>query len=444
MSVIITILSVLNLAAVIILFTRLKSNRPDLNNKFEQLEKIQERIEKSVKDEIFRNRDEQRQILKIFEDSLLSRMRDNENSQKNHADTFLKQFSSLTIMNEEKLEKVRHIVEERLELLQKENREKLDKMREVVDEKLHATLEKRLSSSFQIVNDRLESVYKGLGEMQMLASDVGDLKKVLTNVKTRGTWGEIQLGMLLEQILTSQQYDKNVETRKNSNERVEFAVKLPGKDDDADMPVWLPIDAKFPQEDYQRLVSAQETAKLEEIEKNRKQLEIRIKAEARDIRDKYLNPPATTDFAIMYLPTEGLFAEVLNRDGLFEYLQREYKIVVTGPTTLAALLNSLQMGFKTLAIQKRSSEVWRLLAAVKQQFGKFGVILDKTQKKLSEASNTIEEAAKKSRTIEKRLNKVEEMPKAGELEAAREMIEVDALENDEQIEDVFVGNEDRS
>jgi DNA recombination protein RmuC len=246
--------------------------------------------------------------------------------------------------------------------------------------------------------------------MQTLATGVGDLKKVLTNVKTRGTWGEIQLGNLLEQMLTPAQYDRNVATRRGGSERVEFAVRLPGPEEDEDSVVWLPIDAKVPQEDYQRLVDAHERGDPEAAEEASRQLEARIKAEGRSIRDKYVNPPKTTDFAIMFLPTEGLYAEVLRRPGLADGMQQQYRVMVAGPTTLAALLNSLQMGFRTLAIQKRSGEVWKLLGAVKKQFGQFTGILEKVQKKLDEASSNIGDASQKSRSIENRLKKGEELP----------------------------------
>ena len=242
------------------------------------------------------------------------------------------------------------------------------------------------------MSDRLEQVYKGLGEMRSLATGVGDLKKVLSNVKTRGTWGEIRLGNILEQILTPDQYDVNVVTKKGSSDRVEFAVRLPGQGKDKTKVVWMPIDSKFPQEDYQRLLDAQEAADKELAEKSVKSLETRIKAEAKFIREKYIDPPHTTDFGVMFLPVEGLYAEVLRRPGLCDFLQREYRIVVTGPTTLAALLNSLQMGFRTLAIEKRSSEVWELLGTVKTEFGRFGDVLAKTKKKLQEASTSIDKA----------------------------------------------------
>lgn len=333
------------------------------------------------------------------------------NQQKHLLDSFAKQLAELTKMNEQKLENVRSTVSSGLKSLQDENTKKLDEMRATVDEKLHATLEKRLGESFKLVSDRLELVHKGLGEMQSLASGVGDLKRVLTNVKARGMVGEIQLENLLEQILTSDQYAKNVTTKMGTSERVEFAVKLPARDGNGP-DVLLPLDSKFPLEDYQRLLEAQEAGDPVLAQDAAKQLEIRIKASAKDIHDKYINPPHTTDFAILFLPIEGLFAEVLRKSGLWEVLQREYHVVITGPTTLAALLNSLQMGFRTLAIQKRSGEVWNLLAAVKSEFGKFGTILEKTQKKLQEATNTIEEATRKTRTIERKLRDVEALPAA--------------------------------
>jgi DNA recombination protein RmuC len=288
-------------------------------------------------------------------------------------------------------------------------------MRATVDEKLQTTLEKRLGESFKQVSERLEQVYKGLGEMRNLATGVGDLKKVLTNVKTRGTWGEIRLSHILEQILTPDQYGVNVATKKNSNERVEFAIKLPGQDTDEQKVVWMPIDSKFPQEDYQRLLDAQEAADKELSEKSIKNLEMRIKTEAKFIKEKYIDPPHTTDFGIMFLPIEGLYAEVLRRPGLCDTLQREFRIVVTGPTTLAALLNSLQMGFRTLAIEKRSSEVWELLGVVKTEFGKFGDVLAKTKKKLKEASNTIGQAEVRTRAIERKLRDVEQVPQPTDL-----------------------------
>lgn len=324
-------------------------------------------------------------------------------------EAFSGQLKVLTEMNESKLERVRGVVEERLATLQEDNNKKLEQMRQTVDEKLHATLEQRLSESFKQVSERLVAVHEGLGEMKTLAHDVGDLKKVLSNVKTRGTFGEVQLEMLLEQILAAEQYEKNVGTKAGSDNRVEFAIRLPGQGEGKE-PIYLPIDCKFPIEDYQKMLDAEESGDLVGFGEAAKALTARIKAEAKAISSKYIDPPRTTDFAIMYLPIEGLFAEVLRVPGLAESLQREYRVIVSGPTTLTALLNSLQMGFRTLAIQKRSSEVWELLGAIKTQFGTFGDLLDKTQKKLREASNSIDTAAKKSRTIERKLRNVQELP----------------------------------
>ncbi|RJP77525.1 MAG: DNA recombination protein RmuC [Candidatus Zixiibacteriota bacterium] len=380
----------------------------------------QERLERLISEEAARgrqeasaaaqaSREELGRTLKNMNDSLLNGMTKNAEAQYRQLDAFSRQLQFLTESNTQSLDKMRETVEGRLKSLQDDNAAKLEKMRATVDEKLHETLEKRLGESFNVVSERLELVHKGLGEMQALASGVGDLKKVLTNVKTRGTWGEIQLGNLLEQILTLEQYAANVCTRRGSSERVEFAIRLPGNKT-SDGEVWIPMDAKFPQESYQRLLEAQEKADSEAASAAARELEARIKGEARDIRDKYLDPPHTTDFGIMFLPSEGLYAEVLRRPGLCEQLQREFRVVIAGPTTLTALLNSLQMGFRTLAIEKRSSEVWTLLGAVKTEFGKFGDILDKTQDKLSQASKAIEEGAKRSRAIERKLRTVQELP----------------------------------
>ncbi len=324
-------------------------------------------------------------------------------------DTLVRQLSVLTEAQAQRMLELRGSVETRLRELQTDNAAKLEEMRRTVDEKLHATLEQRLGESFKLVSDRLEQVHRGLGEMQTLAAGVGDLNRMLTGVKTRGIWGEVQLGNLLEQVLTPQQYEQNVATRRGSSERVEYAIRLPGRDSDGGT-VWLPIDAKFPREDYERLLDAQERADAAGVEEAGRQLETRIKLEARSIRDKYLDPPQTTDFAIMFLPTEGLYAEVLRRPGLGELLQREYRVTVAGPTTLTAVLNSLQMGFRTLAIEKRSSEVWTVLGAVKTEFGKFGDILAKTKKKLEEATNTIGNAETRTRAIERKLRGVEALP----------------------------------
>ena len=314
------------------------------------------------------------------------------------------------VQNEQRMDGMRGTLEQGLTRMQEQNQQKLEEMRVTVDEKLHTTLDRRLNESFQLVVERLEQVSKGLGEMQSLASGVGDLKKVLTNVKTRGTWGEVQLGALLEQILAPNQYRANVAVRPNSAERVDYAVVLPGKGEESDEEVFLPIDAKFPQEDYHRLIQASERGAAEEVEAATKALEAAIRVQARRIHEKYVDPPHTTDYAIMFLPTEGLYAEVLRGGTLAESLQQQYRIIITGPTTLAALLNSLQMGFRTLAIERRSSEVWRLLGAVRTEFGRFSDLLSKTQRKLQQASDSIEDAAKKTRTIQRKLQNVAEIP----------------------------------
>ena len=304
----------------------------------------------------------------------------------------------------------RETLEQKLERLQQDNSAKLEQMRQTVDEKLHATLETRLSESFRQVSERLELVHKGLGEMQTLATGVGDLKRVLSNVKARGIFGETQLAALLEQVMTPEQYEKNVATRPGSRERVEFAIRLPGREDGS--PVLLPIDAKFPQEDYQRLLAAQEAGDLGAAEIAGKALEARVKMEARSIAEKYVEPPHTTEFALLYLPFEGLFAEVLRRPGLFDYLQREWRVMICGPTNLLAYLNSLQMGFRTLAIQQRSSEVWKVLGTVKSEFGRFAEVLANTKRQLQTVANTIDQAEVRTRQIERKLKDVEAVPGA--------------------------------
>jgi len=313
----------------------------------------------------------------------------------------------------DKLEKaqegLRMAVETALEKLRNDNAEKLEQMRVTVDEKLQGTLEQRLGASFKLVSEQLEQVFRGIGEMQSLATGVGDLKKMLSNVKMRGAWGEVSLGSLLDQVLTADQYERNVEVKPGSNQRVEYAIKLPGGDD-AGGPVWLPIDAKFPNEDYERLIDASDRGEKDAAEVASKAVEMRIRTSAKDICEKYIQPPHSTDFAVLFLPTEGLFAEIIRRPGLVDDLQREYRIVVTGPTTLMALLNSLRMGFKTLAIQKRSSDVWRVLGAVKTEFGKYGDVLDKVQQKLQEASNTIDKVSVRRRAIDRKLRGVEILP----------------------------------
>ena len=327
------------------------------------------------------------------------------------ADSLGEQLRALSEANERRLAEVRTAVETRLGALQEGNEKKLDQMRATVDEKLHATLEQRLGESFKQVADRLEQVHKGLGEMQSLARDVGALNRVLTNVKTRGIFGEVQLAGLLEQVFTPEQYATNVATVPGSAERVEFAIRLPGQRDDG-QPLWLPIDAKFPREDYERLLDAQERADLPALEAAAKAIETRLRLEARTIRDKYIAPPHTTDFAILFVPTEGLYAEALRRPGLVQAMQRDHKVMLAGPTTLLATLSSLQMGFRTLALEKRSAEVWEVLGAVKTEFGKFGDVLAKTRKKLEEATNTIDQAQTRTNVMTRRLKSVEALPEA--------------------------------
>ena len=369
-----------------------------------------ERLESRMPDEFSKNREENRNLQRENRKEILSSLDMFRSSMINET----AKVSSLTKKQldsfEQKIGVLTGTIEQKLELIRNDNSSKLEEMRKTVDEKLHETLEKRLGDSFKLVSERLEEVHKGLGEMQSLATGVGDLKKVLTNIKTRGTWGEVQLGAILESILTPDQYSVNVATKKSSAARVEFAIKLPGKDEEA---VWLPIDAKFPKEDYEKLVDAQDAGDTEAIETAKKNILIRIKQEAKDISTKYIDPPGTTDFGILFLPVEGLYAEVLRMPGIIDTLQRDYRIVISGPTTLSAFLNSLQMGFRTLVIEKRSSEVWSVLGAVKTEFSKFGDILDKTKKKLQEATNTIDTASRKSRTIHRKLRDVVELPDSG-------------------------------
>jgi DNA recombination protein RmuC len=389
-----------------ILFRKATVDLSPLQQALQATDKVGERTERAVRDEFSRNRTE------AAGNAQHSRL-ETATALKNVGDSL-----------DQRLGAMRETIESRLGKIQEENTKKLDEMRQTVDEKLQGTLEKRLGESFKLVSERLEQVYKGLGEMQSLAVGVGDLKRVLTNVKARGTWGEVQLERMLEQVLCPEQYDKNVAT-KDGGERVEFAIKLPGRGDKDEI-VWLPIDAKFPIEDYQRLQDAQEKGDAELAEAAGKQLEIRIKGCAGDICDKYLNPPKTTDFGILFLPTEGLFAEVVRRPGLAELIQRDCKVVIAGPTTLWSILNSLQMGFRTLAIQQRSSEVWNLLAAVKTEFGKYGDVLAGVQKKLQEAANKVEDVGKRSRAIGRKLRDVQELPVAD----AQKVLMLEVVEGD--------------
>jgi DNA recombination protein RmuC len=331
-------------------------------------------------------------------------------SQYDQLQSIAKRVQELTESNTVSIEKLRSTIDTQLKYLQESNENKLDLMRQTVDEKLQSTLEKRLGESFKLVSERLEAVQHGLGEMQNLATGVGDLKRVLTNVKARGTWGEVQLGSLLEQILTPDQYEKNINIKAGSLESVEYAVRLPGKDDSLESCVWMPIDSKFPQEDYLRLVEAADAADVDAVQRATAALIRSVHSSAKEIRDKYIEPPKTTDFAIMFLPTEGLYAEILRQPGQVEKIQQDYRIVIAGPTSLSAILSSLRIGFRTLAIEKRSSEVWKVLGAVKTEFGKFGDVLNKVKKQLNTASNTIDQTNVRTRAMERRLRAVEELP----------------------------------
>ncbi|HEV8418572.1 MAG TPA: DNA recombination protein RmuC [Candidatus Udaeobacter sp.] len=362
------------LVAVIMLLARRGNQKPAT-----ELAKRLETIDRSLRDEFSRNREEAGAAAKNQREELAR-----------------------------SLEGVRSIVDVRLRQLQDDNAQQIDKMRATVDEKLQGTLEKRLGESFRLVSERLEQVHQGLGAMRQLASDVGGLQRVLTNVKTRGGWSEWQLGVLLDEMLTPEQFAKNIKMREDTDERVEFAIKLPG--DENGTPVWLPIDAKFPMEHYDRLAAAQEKGDPASVEIAIKTLETQLKRCAKDICEKYINPPKTTDFALLFLPSEGLYAEAIRRIGLVQNVQRDCRVTFVGPTTLAALLNSLQMGFRTLAIQKRSSEVWNLLAAVKTEFGKFGDSLSAVKEKIDQASRKMEDVDVRSRAITKKLRDVEELP----------------------------------
>jgi DNA recombination protein RmuC len=375
-------------------------------------------------------REEVVSTLSKISETMSTTLKDLAAAQKSELEKMASEIGKLTDSNERRLEAVRGTIECRLQSIQVENAQQLELMRQTVDEKLQGTLEKRLADSFKQVSERLEQVHNGFGAVQALATGVGDLKKVLANVKTRGTWAEVQLGTMLEQMLNPDQFAANVAT-KEGGERVEFAIRLPGQGGN-DEPVWLPIDAKFPIEDYHRLTGAQEKGDVEAVETAVRQLEQRVKACAKDIGAKYLNPPRTTDFAIMFLPIEGLFAEVIRRNGLCEYIQRQCRVVIAGPTTLWSILNSIQIGFRTLAIQKRSSEVWNLLAAVKTEWTKYGDLLEAVQKKINQASETIDKVKVRSRAIGRKLKDVQELP-TGEASAALLEATVDEYgdENDE-------------
>jgi DNA recombination protein RmuC len=394
MEIILIIVLILIAAVFVMQLWFFKRNSVDLSpllSKLEALQSLQERTDRSVRDEIAQFRAE---------------MKTGAHQERAELTVSLKSFSDSV---EQKMAAVRQLVDEKLKQIQEDNTRQLDRMRETVDEKLQGTLEKRLGESFKQVSERLELVHQGLGDMRNLAAGVGDLKKVLTNIKTRGTWGEVQLGALLEEILAPEQYARNVRIQEHSSEAVDFAIKLPGQGDSSDH-VLIPVDAKFPVEDYQRLLDAQENADAVAAEDASRLLETRIKNEAKDIFKKYIAPPRTTDFGIMFLPSEGLYAEIIRRTALVQILQREYHIVVSGPSTFAAFLNSLQMGFRSLAIQKRSGEVWKVLGEIKTEFDKFGLTLDAVRKKLEQATNSMDDVQKKSRTIQRRLRSVQELP----------------------------------
>lgn len=411
------------LTSVLLLVARRRST-PELLSvaaRLDAIEKSEERSERTLREdvarsgeairgEIARNRTELASSFSDFGEGVGKRMGEIATLQGDRLESFARRLEGLTQSTEQRLDLLRTAIDQKLQQIQEESNAKLEQMRVTVDEKLQGTLEKRLGESFQQVSERLAAVHAGLGEMRTLAEGVGDLKKVLSNVKQRGGWGEVQLAALLEQTLAPSQYETNVVTRPGSNERVEFAIKLPGRDSGSEQPVWLPIDAKFPLEDYQRLVDALEQGDRDAADLAGRELEKRVVQCAKDIQTRYVDPPHTTDFGILFLPVEGLFAEVLRRPGVVDQLQREQRIVIAGPTTLVAMLNSLQMGFRTLAIEKRSSEVRTLLGAVKTEFEKFGGILDGVQKKLQEATNKMDEASRKTRTITRKLRDVEELP----------------------------------
>ena len=382
-----------------------------------------ERLEGLLREEMKENRDELGRNIRELRNELNQTLN---YSIRNMQDTLHKNLLTGNEMQREKFE----AMGKQQEALVKSTEKRLDDMRQMVEEKLQKTLNERIGQSFEIVRSQLENVQKGLGEMKSLAQDVGGLKKVLSNVKTRGTFGEVQLGALLDQMLSPEQYEANVKTKKNATECVEFAIKLPGKEN-SDEIVYLPVDAKFPKDVYEQYQDAYEAGDAALIETSSRQLEITIKKMAKDIHDKYVDPPFTTDFAIMFLPFENIYAEVIRRTALVEMLQKDWKIVVTGPTTLGAILNSLQMGFRTLAIQKRTSEVWNVLGAVKTEFGKFGGLLEKVQKNLQNAGDQLEEVmGKRTRAIERKLRQVEALP----AEDSQRMLSLPELTDDEDDE----------
>jgi DNA recombination protein RmuC len=407
---IVAVLALLNLAALAILIVRLPAQLSAGVRKAveEDLRTGREESSRSARD----LREEVSSGLSGLSESLSNSLTNSAKLQQEQLSAFATEIKGLAEANARAFEQIRTTLDTRVKQLQEENEKKLEEMRKTVDEKLQGTLEKRLGESFKLVSERLEAVQRGLGEMQNLATGVGDLKRVLTNVKARGTWSEVQLGAILEQFLAPGQFERNVRTKQGSSEMVEFAVRLPGRPDDPTSQVWLPIDSKFPQEDYLRLQEAADQGDSDAAQKAGDALARTIKLEAQKIQEKYLDPPGTTDFGIMFLATEGLYAEALRRPDLVSDLQRSSRVVLAGPTTLAAILSSLRMGFQTLAIEKRASEVWEVLGAVKTEFGKFGDVLDKVKKQLATASRTIDQAGVRTRAMERKLRSVEQLPDA--------------------------------
>ena len=416
-------LAVTNLALLVRLMGRASSNSAEQAMRSELRDGREEAAKRSheLREEVSGSLDKTAQTLTTTVGQL-------GNVQKQLLESVTAQVQALVETNQQRLEGLRATISEQLGEMREANEKKLEEMRRTVDEKLQGTLEKRLGESFKLVREQLDAVHKGLGEMQSLATGVGDLKNVLTNVKVRGTWAEYQLGAILEQVLTPEQFDRNVATHENSSERVEFAIRLPGRSDDPNDCVWLPIDSKFPQEDYIRLTEASKSADAEAVAQSTRELMRSVTQSAKTIAEKYLNPPHTTDFAVLYLPTEGLYAEVLRQPGMVSQLQQDYRVVVSGPTTIAALLNSLRLGFRSLAIEQQASEVWQVLAAVKTEFGKFGEVLDKVKKQLATASNTIDQTQTRTRAMARKLHKVEQLP-SGESDELLEFLPEDDFDD---------------
>ena len=416
-------LAVMNLALLVRLMGRASSNSAEQAMRSELRDAREEAAKRSheLREEVSGSLDKTAQTLTNTVGQL-------GNVQKQQLESVTAQVQALVETNQQRLEGLRATISEQLGEMREANEKKLEEMRRTVDEKLQGTLEKRLGESFKLVREQLDAVHKGLGEMQSLATGVGDLKNVLTNVKVRGTWAEYQLGAILEQVLTPEQFDRNVATHENSSERVEFAIRLPGRSDDPNDCVWLPIDSKFPQEDYIRLTEASKSADAEAVAQSTRELMRSVTQSAKTIAEKYLNPPRTTDFAVLYLPTEGLYAEVLRQPGMVSQLQQDYRVVVSGPTTIAALLNSLRLGFRSLAIEQQASEVWQVLAAVKTEFGKFGLVLDKVKSQLQTASNTIEKTQTRTRAMTRKLQKVEQLP-SGESDELLEFLPEDNFDD---------------